>query len=232
MLRRKIMPPWKNRGLCLNVFKGFLGSLKNHRSVQKVCQPRLPRTGETVIIIVKKRQLMYLGALDLSGKLRTGVFPPTRGGGNENPRISPLQDPDPWGEKKVFFSPHLGGEKPAAGGKFWGFGPLKDSNPLTENVFWKLKTPKFSACGGLIVLPKIHFRSTNHLPNLKNFRLRRANVCIFILCNDTSVFLYWWNRLVTRSCVSKFVLCNGRGAFLYWWNRSNTLVRSKIRFMQ
>ena len=85
-------------------------------------------------------------------------YPPTRGGKRKSKDFYPPRIRTPGGEKQIFTPPgsgplggersffplHLGGKenlgKPAAGGKFWGFGPLEDSNPFTENAFPKCKS--------------------------------------------------------------------------------------------
>ena len=67
----------------------------------------------------------------------------------------------PRGEIKVF-PPHMGGKKPAAGGKFWGFWPLKCSKSLRKIHFrtWKgLRKPKkFPPAAGYLPLETYKFR--------------------------------------------------------------------------
>ena len=128
-------------------------------------------------------------------RARPGVlFPPHGGGEMEIWRLFPPHISRPWGGNSVYFPPIFrdpGGEiqlfPPKWGGnarrrlkilRIWRSEML---NFLYKNVFQRLKSLKFSACGGLFSCLDSFTKYIVVTETLKKIRLRRATLCVFII---------------------------------------------------
>ena len=113
--------------------------------------------------------------------VRTGVlFPPHNGGETGFRRFLPPHISRPRGGNK-FIAPPNGGGNARRRRKILRIWRSEMLNFLYKNVFQRLKSLKFSACGGLFSCLDSFTKYIVVTETLKKIRLRRATLCVFII---------------------------------------------------